>query len=192
MPAPDPLLHEIHTRALAAAVPGVRLVGIDGPAGSGKSTLARQLSDRYGWPVIEIDDFFSWVSFTTWWPRFETDVITPLLEGRSIRYRVRDWIEDEFGEGLAGWKELRWAPVVIIEGVGATRAAIAGTLACRVWVHAAAFDRLERGVARDGESHRELWERYLPREDEFFAADCTRARADIRVDRSSHPDGPGR
>ena len=185
MTAIDGLLSDIHTVAMAAAVTGVRLVGVDGPAGAGKSTIANQLSDRFKWPVIQIDDFFSWVSFTSWWPRFESDVIAPLLHGRNIRYQVRDWTGDELGEGLAEWKELSWAPVIVIEGVGATRAAITSVLACRVWVDAAASDRLERGVARDGESHRALWEKYLPREAEFFAVDGTPQRADIRIDGNS-------
>ena len=166
----------------AAAVPGVRLVGVDGPAGSGKSTIAGELSGRFGWPIIEVDDFFSWVSFDSGWPRFETQVITPLLSGRSIRYQVRDWAGDEFGEGLGGWKELEWSPVIIIEGVGSTRSAITDALACRVWVHATASQRLTRGVTRDGESHRQLWQEYMRREAAFFAADRTAERADVRVD----------
>ena len=115
------LMDRIAAVVTAAAVPGVRLVGVDGAAGSGKSTVANELSRRFGWPVIEVDDFFSWVSFDSWWPRFETQVITPLLSGHSIRYQVRDWARDEFGEGLGGWKELDWSPVIIIEGVGSTR-----------------------------------------------------------------------
>jgi uridine kinase len=166
----------------SSAVSGIRLVGIDGPAGSGKSTLARALSERFGWPVLELDDFFSWVSFDSWWTRFEDQVVGPLLAGRSIRYQVRDWAGDEFGEGLGGWKRLEWAPVVVIEGVGSTRAAISDVLACRVWVDAPAAERLERGVARDGEAHRALWLAYMDREEEFFAADQTAERADVRLD----------
>lgn len=120
-----------------------------------------------------------------WWPRFEEQVVDPLLRGESIRYQERDWAGDEFGEGLAGWKSVDWAPVMIIEGVGATRSAIADALACRVWVDAAASDRVTRGVARDGESHRALWEDYLPREAAFFAADATAERADVRVNTSA-------
>lgn len=167
---------------MAAQVPGIRLVGVDGPGGSGKSTIARELSAAFGWPIIEIDDFLSWVSLENWWPRFESEVIAPLLAGRSIRYQVRDWAGDEFGEGLGAWKELAWTPILIIEGIGSTRAAVADSLACRVWVEAPASERMARGVARDGESHRDLWERYMADEARFFAADQTADRADVRVD----------
>ncbi|WP_243074331.1 uridine kinase [Microbacterium sp. SS28] len=187
----DAAVGRIHEITLARPVPGIRLVGIDGPAGAGKSTLAMALTERFGWPVVEIDDFFSWVSFDSWWPRFEVEVVEPLLAGRSIRYRTRDWAGDELGEGLAGWKQLKWAPVVVLEGVGSTRRAIAGSLACRVWVDAPEAERLERGVARDGESHRALWESYLPREAAFFAADRAVERSDVRVDAGGRVDPSG-
>ncbi|GAA1978259.1 hypothetical protein [Microbacterium pumilum] len=176
------VIEQIHAVVLAAEVPGIRLVGVDGPGGSGKSTIARELSDAFGWPIVEIDDFLSWVSLDRWWPRFESEVIAPLLAGRSIRYQVRDWAGDEFGEGLGGWKGLAWSPIVIIEGIGSTRTAVAGSLACRVWVDAPPSDRLERGLVRDGESHRDLWERYMADETRFFAADHTVDRADVRID----------
>jgi len=175
-------LDRIQAIVTEADVPGICLVGIDGPAGSGKSTAAQWLSDRFRWPVIEIDDFFSWVSFDDWWPRFESEVIEPLLAGRSIRYQVRDWAGDEFGDGLGGWKQLDWSPTIIIEGVGCTRVSVASDLACRVWVDAPAEERLARGVMRDGESHRSLWTNYLTREASFFEVDQTAARADIRLD----------
>ncbi|PWU44249.1 hypothetical protein DLJ46_27035 [Micromonospora globispora] len=44
--------------------------------------------------------------------------------------------------------------------------------------------RRERGLARDGDEHRDLWQRWMGEEAAFFAADGTRDRADLRVDAS--------
>lgn len=99
----------IHAIASASPVPGIRLVGVDGPAGAGRSTLARELSTRFGWPVVEIDDFFSWTGFHNRCPRFQSQVITPLLAGQDIRYRVRDWTGDEFGDGWPAGRNCRGA-----------------------------------------------------------------------------------
>lgn len=43
--------------------------------------------------------------------------------------------------------------------------------------------RLARGLARDGDEHRHLWQRWMG-EEAAFAADGTRDRADLRVDTS--------
>lgn len=165
-----------------ADVPGVRIVGIDGPSGAGKSTLARLVAADLHAPIVEIDDFVSWRRFDDWWPRFDEQVLRPLLAGQDATYQVRDWVGDEFGDRLAGWKTLRWHPFVVVEGVTCTRASAAATLACRVWVDAPADERLRRGLARDGESHRGLWEAWMVAEEQFIDVDAARSRADVLVD----------
>jgi energy-coupling factor transporter ATP-binding protein EcfA2 len=163
-------------------VNGVRLVGVNGPSGSGKSTLARRLSGHLAAPVVEIDDFLSWGDLEGWWPRFESEVVRPLLAGGDPRFRVRDWSDDEFGSGLDGWKTVKWNPTVVVDGLTCTRRAVAARLAYRVWVDAPEAVRLVRGVRRDGETHRQLWLSGFQAESAFFAADGTRLRADLRVD----------
>ena len=176
------IVEAIADAARASTVAGVRLIGMDGPSGSGKSTIAGPVAEALGAPIVEIDDFVSWVDFAGWWPRFDAQVLTPLLAGRAAHYQVRDWQHDEFGDALAGWKTVAPHPFVLLEGVTCTRRAIADRLAVRVWVDAPAEERLRRGIARDGESHRHLWERWMPEEAEFFERDGTRARADFVVD----------
>ena len=80
-----------------AAGTGIRLIGVDGPSGAGKSVLAARLAARSSAPVVAIDDFVSWSDFAGWWPRFDRQVLTPLLSGADARYQVRDWANDEFG-----------------------------------------------------------------------------------------------
>lgn len=181
MPDHD-ILAAITDAARTSDLEGVRLIGIDGPSGAGKSTIARAVAHELDAPIVEIDDFVSWGNFAGWWPRFDAEVVEPLLAGRTARYRVRDWHGDEFGDGLAGWKTVDPAPFVIFEGVTCTRRAIADRLAVRVWADAPADERMRRGILRDGESHRHLWERWMPEEAAFFAADGTAARADVVVD----------
>ena len=164
-----------------AAGTGIRLIGVDGPSGSGKSTLAARLAARPSAPIVAVDDFVSWSDFAGWWPRFERQVLTPLLSGADARYQARDWANDEFGASLDGWKTVAWAPLVILEGVTCTRLAAANRLAYRIWVEAPEDLRLQRGLERDGTDHRQLWLTWMAEEREFFAADGSRARADLRV-----------
>jgi len=109
-------------RAIAASTPvnGIRIVGVDGPSGSGKSWLAARLSAALSAPIIEIDDFVSWDSFAGWWPRFDAQVLTPLLDGRDAVYQARDWT-DWYGSSLGGWKTQTWTSTLIVEGVTCTR-----------------------------------------------------------------------
>lgn len=86
-----------------ASVRGIRIVGSDGPSIAGKSTFARQLASLLDAPVIQIDDFVSWNNLAGWWPRFDHQVLDPLLQGRPARYQQRDWDGDEFGDSLGAW-----------------------------------------------------------------------------------------
>lgn len=168
------------------AVNGIRIVGVDGRSGAGKSFLASRLSSLLPAPVIEIDDFVSWECFAGWWPRFDEQVLSPLLAGRDATYQVRDWT-DWYGSTLGSWKTQRWSPAVILEGVTCTRRDTIGRLAYAVWVEAPAETRLARGMARDTHfpGKEDLWKQWMREEDEFFAADGTRERADCLVDTSA-------
>lgn len=181
MSQPDSALISAITRiARTTPVDGVRIVGVDGPAGSGKSTLAEPVARTLDAPLIQVDDFISWGDFAGWWPRFDREVIMPLVQGRDATYQQRDW-SDWLGDSLGPWRTVTWSPFVVIEGVTCTRAAVADVLACRVWVNATPQERLARGLTRDGAEHRNLWERWMREEDAFFAADATPSRADVQV-----------
>lgn len=169
-------------RRLDASHAATRLIAVDGPSGSGKSTLARPLAERLHAPVVRIDDFVTWQHFGAWWPRFEQQVVVPLLDGHDAVFQARDWEGDEFGDGLGEWRTVPWAPVVVLEGVTCSRLAINDRLACRLWIEAPPADRLTRGLRRDGESHRALWDRWMVEETAFFTEDRTRERADLVVD----------
>jgi len=176
-------------------VDGIRLVGVDGPSASGKSALATALGQLLDAPVIQIDDFIVFCDLESWWPRFDAEVLTPLLGGRDAHYRVRDWAADWSGDALGGWKTTPWAPTVIVEGVSCTRRATLGRLAYAAWVEAPTDLRLARGLARDKavsdkdvddlDTVRDIWRRQLAVEESFFAADGTRDRADVRMDTSA-------
>lgn len=143
----DDVLAEVMGRTAGS---GIHIIGVDGPQGSSKSTLVARISARIGAPLVQMDDFVSWVDLVGWWPRFEAQVLKPLLSGSDAHYQVRDWENDEFGTSLNGWKTLEWSPIVVLEGLTCTRAAIADRLAYRIWVEAPDEVRLKHGLERDG------------------------------------------
>src|SRR3954447_20203083 len=113
----------------------VRLVGIDGCGGAGKTTFAQRLSAAANdeWPVIHTDDFASHDEPIEWWPRMLRQVVEPLLRGDAASYRPYDWVARRPGDATV---TVPAAPVVIVEGVGATRAAGRDRLVLRIWVDA--------------------------------------------------------
>jgi hypothetical protein len=171
-----------------------RLVAVDGAAGSGKSTFARSLAEALGGaPVIPIDDFLAWDDLTEFWPRLEREVLEPLFAGRSVRYQMRDWLNDELGRGLGDFREIAHSETMVLEGIGAGRRAVATRLSYLVWVEASPALRLARGVERDGEQARALWVGFMPGEQAFHDAEGARERADLVVDGTSFGvGGPGK
>lgn len=160
----------------------VRLIAVDGGAGSGKTTFATLLGQAMAVPVLQIDDFVSWLNLESWWPRFEAQVLGPLFRGEDLEFQVRDWVGDTYGEGLGDWKRVPWCETMILEGIGSSRMALADRLAYAIWVEAPEDLRIRRGIERDGETDEALWRKWMPYEAEFFARDGARSRADLHVD----------
>ncbi|MCX2732556.1 hypothetical protein OOZ19_20155 [Saccharopolyspora sp. NFXS83] len=185
-----------HVRAAPARLGGVRFVAVDGPSGSGKSTFADLLISRLSAPrapgdadpgpvrLIRTDDFATWDEPVEWWPRLRDGVLEPLRAGRAGSYRRTEW---PGGRPVLGARvDVAVPRILVLEGVSAARAAAAPDLSTAVWVEVAESLRLERAVARDGEGSRRELRRWQHFEREWFAADRTRARADVRA----RPDGP--
>ncbi len=101
-------------------------LGIDGYAGAGKSTVAALVSERYGCPVVHIDDFFPPVELRQpgrllrhsgflHHERLLSEVIVQLWQGVPVTYRRYNWYESQYTD------EITIAPsnlsnLIIIEG----------------------------------------------------------------------------
>jgi uridine kinase len=184
VPPPDKF-SEVVSRALAAQprLGDVRLVVVDGPAGSGKTTYAARLATALGEPpVVHMDDLYrGWSGLDAdVLERLEEQVLAPLRAGRQGSYQRYDWDAERF----ADWVGVPLTGTLVIEGVGAAARPVDPFAVVRVWVEVPLGLRMARGVARDGEALRGEWERWAEREEQHFAADATKERADVLVDGS--------
>lgn len=160
----------------------VRVVAVDGPSGSGKTSLAAELAVELGAPVIHMDDIYpGWDGLAQAVPLVSELVLEPLAAGSRAAYRRWDWAADHWAEEVP----VPSVPVLVLEGVGSSVSPAGERATVRVWVEADHDLRFARGMDRDGEAYRPHWERWARQEDALFAADGTRARADIVLDTTS-------
>ncbi|OEJ27899.1 hypothetical protein AR457_28935 [Streptomyces agglomeratus] len=168
-------------RSLLALPPScgpVRLIAVDGHAGSGKSTFAGRLAAALGGaPVLHLDDLATHDELFEWTGRLREQVTGPLSRGECARYAPYDWTLRRFGPA----RPLEPAPVVLIEGVGAGRAAVRPDLARLLWMDLGARESWARGRHRDGPAQAGFWDGWTAAETRHFATDPSRPYADLLV-----------
>ncbi|MFS0696834.1 uridine kinase [Streptomyces nitrosporeus] len=171
----------LHARRLWLLPPScgpVRLVAVDGHAGSGKTTFAARLSAALGGaPVLHLDDLATHGELFAWTDRLRDQVLGPLSRGEPARYAPYDWTARRFGPVRA----LDPAPVVLVEGVGAGRAAVRPFLAGLLWLELDPERSWERGRRRDGPALSGFWDGWTVAERRHFAQDPSRPYADAVI-----------
>lgn len=164
-------------RAAPPLLGTTRLLCIDGPAGSGKTTLAGRVADLSGARVLRMDDLYpGWAGLFSVDPHV-LGILEPLAAGRPGRYRRYDWVSDAYAEEHV----VEPADLLVLEGVGAGNRRWAPWSSLLVWVEAADEVRFTRGLERDGEAARDHWVAWMADERRLFAAEDTRARADVLI-----------
>lgn len=154
-------------------------VGIDGLGAAGKSTLAAAVADGVPRAVVINTDDLQGPGVTEWdWPRFQRDVVTPLLSKRAGRYQVWQWGDERGRE----WREVPAGSVVVVEGVSATRQELAVPWDLTIWVDVPEALRRQRALRRDGPAAQHLWqEHWWPSEERYVARQRPAERVDVVV-----------
>jgi uridine kinase len=178
LPLPD---LAARVRAGKARLGRTRLVCIDGPAGSGKTTLAGRLATALGsgTAVVHMDDLFPGWTLTGGVDRLVAGVLEPLAEERPGTHPRYDW---DAGRFLPDLVPVPVPEVLIVEGCGSSPRRVDPWVTLRIWVEAPKALRTARGIQRDGVALTDRWREWQALEAAVFAAEDTRARADLRVD----------
>jgi uridine kinase len=161
-----------------------RLLAIDGPSGSGKSTLARDVAavlraGGHSAAVLSLDDLYDgWTGLNDALERRILDqVVEPLATGRPARWQAYDWAAGSFRT----WHDLAPSDVLVLEGCGSGTRLLAPYTTLLVWMEADETLRMERVLARDGPDVVEPLRSWATLERQLFAANDTKARADLLI-----------
>lgn len=156
-----------HASTAAPLLGGARLVCLDGRAGSGKTTLAaalvpaaraRGLTTR----LLHTDDLLDgWSGLPSLAPRLRNYLVGPLASGHVARIPRWDWYASAFTSTIVVEPAATGTlDLLVLEGVGSADAQLRSRCTTAVWVEAPESERLDRGLARDGEHLRAYWEQW--------------------------------
>ncbi len=168
------------------------LIGIDGCGGAGKSTLAEAFKsvnpERV--TIIHMDDFYkpskqrNYVKENeiggNWdYKRVKEQLIIPLSQNQNTNYQRYDWDEDSMAE----WYKVPSGGMVVIEGCYSLIKELEGYYDFKIWVESPRKVRLSRGIKRDSEEKRHLWEDlWMPAEEYYISKQNPMRKADLIID----------
>lgn len=165
-------------------------IAIDGHGGSGKSTFAKNLAKLLDASIIETDDFAGIENPKNWHISMLKKVFKPISTGsENLQIQPAIWWK---GEPQKPMKNIQVKPIMIIEGVASCRKEFEPFLAYKIFIDTKKDTCIARGVKRDqdftGKDPLELipiWENWRQKELDFYAADDSKAKADLIIDGNS-------
>lgn len=163
------------------------LVAIEGGSASGKTTLAALLGRIYDCNVFHMDDFFLRPGQRTTArlaepggnvdrERFSEEVLRPLVQGRTVRYRRYDCHTQTMGKTV----EIGPKTLNIVEGAYSMHPALADRYDLSVFLRIPPELQKARILARNGpEVGERFFTQWIPLEERYFAALSPADRCDL-------------
>jgi hypothetical protein len=189
----EPAYGSWRTEPIAAVLGAARVVAIDGRSGGGKTTTAGRIAATVpGAAVVHTDDVAWSQARFDWADLLRTGVLEPVHAGRAVSWTPPAWPR----HGRTGSIEVpAGAPLMLVEGVGVSRRALAGWFDLRLWVQSDRAEAYARGTGRDPapETAAARWAAWEAEEVPFLAADRPWERADaVLAGRAEIPYDPDR
>lgn len=154
------------------------LVALDGPCATGKTTLGGFLAQLYHCPLFHMDDFYLPPERKTAQrlaqpggnvdaERFFAEVLSPLSQGKTVRYRPYRCHPGIFGEEVV----VPPASLAIVEGVYSLRPDLHSYYHVKCFLEASWATRRTRLLNRNGAEALDRFEKlWIPLEDAYFRA----------------------
>ncbi len=165
---------------IRARVPaeGHLVVAVDGRGASGKTTFSTRLAASLNAPLVHTDDVAWHHSFFDWWPLLTERVLEPFRAGHAINWTPEAWTS----RGRTGRIVVPAAPVLVVEGVSASRRELMNLIDVAIWMDVDPNLAEQRGLERDGPENRAFWFEWQAEEVPFLNQDQPWERANLIVD----------
>ena len=166
-----------------------KIIVIDGRAAAGKTTIAAILSAVLRADVIHMDDFFLPPELRTaerlaesggnvHYERFCLEVLPFLKQGVEFSYRSFDCGIMDFGEP----RFVRSKTWRIVEGSYSSHPIFGDYADLRVFCDITPEEQMQRIVKRNGDAMARVFaEKWIPMEEQYFAAELIREKADVVI-----------
>lgn len=176
-----------HLRLCQRLTPNPFLVAVDGKAGAGKTSLASLLSEKLGWPVIHMDDFFLQPHQRTEErlqepggnfdrERFLEQVLLPFASQSPSMIQTMDCSVMQ----LRDKEPLMLGTPLIVEGTYSMHPSLGHWWACSIFLEADLEEQLQRIAARPSHNDAEVFRtRWIPLEQKYFDAFPIRENSDF-------------
>lgn len=154
------------------------IIAIDGRSASGKTTFAMQLSSHLNAVIVHTDDIAWNHGFFDWHELAIEHILEPFKLGQAIDWTPQAWkTHDRQGAII-----VPPTPILILEGVAATRVEFQPWIDFPIWVETSLELAEQRGLERDGEAGRDFWFEWQAVERVFLEKDQPWTRAKQIVD----------
>ena len=128
--------------------------------------------------MIHTDDLLAGWEGLPGLPHTLTALLAPLHDDQPGSYRRYDWERREHAEEVA----VDPGPLLVLEGVGSGPLLHAPLVTVLAWVEVPYDLRMARGLERGGIGVAQHWRQWAVDEQEVFARERTRERADVVLD----------
>ncbi len=157
------------------------ILAVDGRGSSGKTSLSRRLAEAVpGAAVVHTDDIAWWHAAFDWAGLLAGGVLEPVRAGQAVAYRPPAWDARDRPGAVTVPAGLT---LLVVEGVGSSRRALAHLLDASVWVQSD-LDEIDRRNAvrvQAGEISPADFDSWMAEELPFLAADRPWERAGLVV-----------
>lgn len=174
-------------KALESVQKDVKVIAIDGRCAAGKTTFARELARITGAGLIHMDDFFLPGELKTearlkepggniHYERFMEEVLPGIRDVAGFEYMRYDCEKMEFG----ATRRVPAGMLRIVEGTYSCHPKFGDYMDLKVFCDVKPLEQRIRIKKRDGENSLPIFlDKWIPREERYFAANKTMNRADI-------------